>query len=155
MVELDFPSFRYLWTFWVAETHTHTVDGFDELNWIFVVRANVAVLRFMRKTFLLHIFALLCFVVLLKIFDNKIDWNCTYHPPCRVSVKPNRESRSTDTRIPMIPNPCGVITWPRITDTRLHIRTNPNNGTKENRWREKKKKKKTIWKKLAHVSNVI
>lgn len=45
---------------------------------------------------------------------------CTYHPPCRVNVKPKRESRSTDTRMPTMPSPCGVITWPRITDTRLH-----------------------------------
>lgn len=43
----------------------------------------------------------------------------TYQPPWRVNVNPKRESRSTDTRIPMIPNPCGVTTWPRITDTRL------------------------------------
>lgn len=35
---------------------------------------------------------------------------CTYHPPCRVNVNPKRESRSTDTRIPVIPRPCGVIT---------------------------------------------
>lgn len=70
---------------------------------------------------------------------------CTYHPPCRVSVKPNRESRSTDTRIPMIPNPCGVMTWPRITDTRLHtLNKSRINETKQNRWRKKRRKKNDL-----------
>uniref|UniRef100_A0A2M4DF32 Putative secreted protein n=1 Tax=Anopheles darlingi TaxID=43151 RepID=A0A2M4DF32_ANODA len=60
---------------------------------------------------------------------NGDRWNCSVtapppftstsnQPPWRVSVKPKRESRSTDTRIPMMPSPCGVTTWPRITDTR-------------------------------------
>lgn len=52
--------------------------------------------------------------------------NCTHHPPCRVNVNPKRESRSTDTRIPTIPSPCGVSTCPRIIDTRLLVRA-PNN----------------------------
>lgn len=43
----------------------------------------------------------------------------THHPPALVSVNPNLESRSTDTRMPIIPNPCGDNTWPRTTDTRL------------------------------------
>jgi hypothetical protein len=43
----------------------------------------------------------------------------TYHPPVRVSVKPNLESLSTLTRMPTIPSPCGVTTWPLMTDTRL------------------------------------
>lgn len=43
------------------------------------------------------------------ILFNKIGLT-TYHPPVRVSVNPKRESLSTDTRIPTIPSPCGVIT---------------------------------------------
>lgn len=43
----------------------------------------------------------------------------THHPPCRVSVNPNLLSLSTETRIPTIPRPCGVTTWPLITATRL------------------------------------
>lgn len=52
-------------------------------------------------------------------FDKKKWMKSTYQPPALVKVNPNRESRSTDTRIPIIPSPWGVITWPRITDTRL------------------------------------
>lgn len=43
----------------------------------------------------------------------------THHPPALVRVNPKRESLSTDTRIPTIPSPCSVTTWPRITATRL------------------------------------
>lgn len=49
----------------------------------------------------------------------------TYQPPCRVSVNPKRESRSTETRMPTMPRPWGVITWPRITDTRLSGERDP------------------------------
>lgn len=44
---------------------------------------------------------------------------CTHHPPCLVNVKPKRESLSTDTRTPTIPNPCDVTTCPLSTETRL------------------------------------
>lgn len=107
-----------------------------------------------RNTFFL-LFSLRLFILLQNLTvrnENRIKleykkcWNCTYHPPCRVSVKPNRESRSTDTRIPMIPNPCGVITWPRITDTRLH------NESIHKRTKEKEKKR---FGKIPFVSNVI
>ena len=43
----------------------------------------------------------------------------THHPPCLVNVKPKRESLSTDTRTPTIPNPCDVTTCPLSTETRL------------------------------------
>jgi hypothetical protein len=49
------------------------------------------------------------------LYDN------TYHPPGRVRVKPKRESLSTATRTPTIPNPCDVMTCPLNTDTRLHF----------------------------------
>lgn len=96
-----------------------------------------------------------CFGEIISLFKIK-SWflkiksknHFTYHPPCRVNVKPKRESRSTDTRMPIIPSPCGVITCPRITDTRLHNgkchRTKSNDGKKK----KKKKKKKRLQKKL-------
>lgn len=95
-------------------------------------------------------FSIIFFSFFFKNCSKKKNWICTYHPPCRVSVKPNRESRSTDTRIPMIPNPCGVITWPRITDTRLHIGINPQTNKRKSR-----KKRRKWFGKNAFVSWVI
>ena len=45
--------------------------------------------------------------------------NKSYHPSARVSVKPNCGSVAILTRMPMSPLPSRLITWPRITDTRL------------------------------------
>lgn len=65
----------------------------------------------------------------------------TYHPPWRVSVNPKRESRSTLTRMPTMPSPCGVTTWPRITDTRLR-RTTTNTMICDDLKNEHKKKQR-------------
>lgn len=75
-----------------------------------------------------------CFIVNINKKKKNV---CTYQPPARVNVKPKRESRSTDTRMPIIPSPCGVITWPRITDTRLQQRVERKINEK-NRKRKKK-----------------
>lgn len=47
-----------------------------------------------------------------------------HHPPALVNVNPNLESRSTETRMPIMPSPCGDSTWPRTTDTRLNKNNN-------------------------------
>lgn len=47
-----------------------------------------------------------------------------HHPPALVNVNPNLESRSTETRMPIMPSPCGDSTWPRTTDTRLNTNNN-------------------------------
>ena len=45
----------------------------------------------------------------------------TYHPPALVRVKPNFWSLSMETLTSIIPSPCSVTTWPRITATRLCV----------------------------------
>lgn len=52
---------------------------------------------------------------------------CIHHPPALVNVNPNLESRSTETRMPIMPSPCGDNTWPRTTDTRLNKNNNVHN----------------------------
>ena len=55
-----------------------------------------------------------------KKYVRTEDW--TYHPSGRVRVNPNCGSVATETLIPVRPLESGVITRPRITDTRLFRR---------------------------------
>jgi hypothetical protein len=64
-----------------------------------------------------HYDAMFCVVICIIYFIKILS----HHPPFLVNVKPKRESLSTDTRTPTMPNPCDVMTCPRKTDTRLCV----------------------------------
>lgn len=97
-------------TIWFQGTYSVLVCGLNGLRWNWSVTASPPLT--ITSNLSRHITQWVYFWLLISI-------DFTHHPPVLVNVNPNLESRSTETRMPIMPNPCGDKTWPRTTDTRL------------------------------------